>query len=300
MLAKPSGQSRWRIDMKAVSKAKSQGEDEGGVPAPPVFFSEAAKVKALRKDYADQSWEELSLIQEPYEFQCPSLDGHDATSICEALKLNDKETRFVENLLTGELSLREIYKMTNLSRRDTCSFILALLGAELISFTERPLEELQKRNLTTATESRYLAIEGANYFGFLDLHWSANGEEIEAATAKIVDQLTPVERGLITSELQTKAADCIAHARKAQAALSSQKDRRAYRLTFLEQFNVDQSVELFATQLEWAVYRADQIAMKKLTTRIKELTPGGAQAIINRARMRASQRGPGENPPDGM
>ena len=300
VMKKPSGQSRWRIDMKAVSKARSPEDGETSIPAPPVYFSEAAKVKELRTTYKEKSWEELNLVQQPYEYQCPSFVGHDAASISEALKLNPKEQRFVENLITGDLSLLEIYKMTNLSRRETVCFVLAMLGAELITFTERPLEELQKRNLTIATKHRYLAIEGANYFGFLDLHWSANAEEIDAAATAINDQLAPVERGLLTPELQQKASEIFDHLRKARAALASHKDRRAYRLTFLEQFNVDQSVELFATQLEWAVYRADQHAINKLVTRIKELTPHQANAIIKTARSKASRRPPGDSPPDGM
>ena len=296
----PTGSSRWRIDAKSISKSSKKEDGQPGLISSSARFNAAARVRELRELYKQMSWDELNRIQEPYEFQCPSLVGYDAVSLTEVLKLNAKEQRFIENLLTGDQSLRDIYTMTNLSRRETCGLMLALLGAEVVKFTERPLEELQKRSLAEATANRHLAIDSATYFGFLDLHWSANGEEINAAADKIIAQLGPAANGVLGPEWTEKAREAIKHTRKVKAALATTGERRLYRLTFLEQFNVVQSIQLFATQLEWAIYREDRQAIQQLTTRIEELNPQGAGGIIDRARSRAADRQPDEGPPSDM
>ena len=246
--------------------------------APPVATSE--QVPALKDaidKYCDYSWEAATGYQNPYLSDCPKVKG-DPQLLAESLKLGEKGTRFLINCLNGETALRNVYKTTNLSRKNTFALIFGLHELGMLDFDERPIDELLTEELIRIVGERFNSLKKGSLFDRLDLHWSSTGEEIEEATEHFLKHLSTATPSRVGAEAAGKAEAVMDGIREAAAVLKTNKGRIDHRLTFLEPFNVMQAIDLINSHLEMAVYRIDKKEMNRLLLRITELSPAIGRA----------------------
>ena len=254
-------------------------EETAAAPAPPpVYMSgQVGVLKEALDKYRDLSWDDATHIQDRYLSDCPMLTG-DPKEIAESLKLGDKGTRFLANCLNGETALRNVYKTTNLSRKNTFALVFGLLDIGLIEFQERPAEELLTEELVRVIGERFNALEKASLFNRLDLHWSATGEEIAASSERFLQEFSTATASRVGIEVAKKAEAVMDGIREAASLLSTSKGRMTHRLTFLEPFNISQAIDLMNAQLDMEIYRVNHKMINQLLARIAELNPSIGQS----------------------
>lgn len=211
--------------------------------------------------------------------------------LAESLKMGEKGAKFLVNCLNGEVALRNVFKTTNLSRKNTFALIFGLFEVGLIEFHDRPVEEILTEELIRIVEDRFAALEKGSLFNRVDLHWSATGEEVAESAERFIGYLSTATASRVGVEVAEKAAAVMDGIREATTTLSSSKGRMEHRLTFLEPFNISQAIDLMNSQLEMEIYRVDQKMISQLLARIAELSPSIGRATRAAAAQKLRNRG---------
>ena len=241
-------------------------------PAPSSGGGDLTQIKTMLDAYIEYPWNKSKETMEPFLSHCPHLRA-DKRDQLERIKLGDKVSRFLDNCLDGTHRLHDVFKITNLSRRNSFALIFALHDAGFLEFNDRPVDEVLTAELIEIVNNRHATLDRGSLFEKLDLHWGATTEDIVEAQERIQKLLAKATPERVGQEVADKAMEVVMGTREAAENLSTERARREHRLTFLEPFNIEQGVVLMATQLDMAVYRKDRRDAERLLKRIEELDP---------------------------
>ena len=226
--------------------------------------------------FRSKSWEEMEEIQEELLSFYPRVDG-DLPAVVSGLKLSPKAAKFVEQNLTGEYSLRKIYRLSDLSKKDTFSLVFALREEGHLELEEKQPNGLDQAKIRSLIEEKNDAISGQNLFEFLGLHWSAEGEDIEDASRVLMSRLEGASIKAVGPEHAMMASAVINHVNAAKKVLIDKKSRRQYRAGIIQPHEKEKGIALISKQIEMALFRKQGAELKRLLSRLEEFAPEAAE-----------------------
>ncbi|MCA9565809.1 MAG: hypothetical protein KC561_20070, partial [Myxococcales bacterium] len=194
------------------------------------------------------------------------------------LELGSKFQKFLSGCLTGR-TLRDVYRVTGLTRRQTFAVIFALRDTGYLEFRKpKTAEESRRQAVETFVSQKASDIGRVDHFRWLGVHWTAGAEEILQAVDVIHDKLHTLGAASISPETTRLVNKVVAHL-NIVASLTDPNHRRQYRRTVVDGFEFEQAVLFLEQQLTTAKVRGDSREVHQQLDKLRELDPRRASRM---------------------
>ena len=244
---------------------------------PERFYNPALKASNVLYRRLTRQIEEINTT-EIYSALRPSLDRYvfvreEMREVMGAIGWSKDERRFLDLVQARSWRLRELFSVSNMSRRATARFIYALLDLGFVAFQEEEDPERYMKRITDQIMGKFYRVQKVHHFDVLEVHWISLQDEIEAGyknmkaryRAGVFHDLSPeLEQAL---ELINRKLDA------AYAVLRDPARRRAYREEIIEKDMIINSADLLAKKGEMAIMRADAADAQACWGKAVELMP---------------------------
>jgi Tfp pilus assembly protein PilZ len=206
--------------------------------------------------------------------------------------LNAEEQRFWNQVVTGGYYLKEVYPLSNLSRRQTHAVVFALLELGLLVFRRDMDPRKKEQKLREALRRKVSRMEKDTLFNVLELHWMATDSDVvegyQRVRAAYDCSSIPIE---VAEDVRTMSATILKRAEEAMAALRTHEQRRKYRESFLEPSQIHFSADLLLQQGDMSLYRGDLKDAEHRFTHALELEPANKEIRAKLEEVRARKSG---------
>ena len=246
---------------------------------PEQFLAPAIKVpsllfRALYSRARDLNSSELASLLLPHLDQYLALDPASRQVISE-IKFQKKEQGLVDVIESSSWRLRELYSVSPLSRAITSAVIWALDEMGFLAFEET--EDLERYLARVSGRiSRKRAHLKDTHFGVLELHWICLNEEVDQNYRRLKEEFKSDRFHDLSPELTEDLGKINARLDEAFEAIETDRARRAYRATVIEQDSIMQSADLLSKKGEMAIMRKDKREAVSCFSKAVELVPGEA------------------------
>ena len=233
---------------------------------------------SLRDACGDLSQDTLEEKMAAHVADRPSF-VHDAFIGPSALRLGNRERRFVDEVLDGKVSVNEGLARSPLRRRPSLALLVALDQAGLVKWERMRTEASRIARVWPAIEAKLRDLPSADPFDLLEAHWSSDGvlaQEAFASEVRTLDLDYVIRNG--TDEQVEIAEQVHAGLRRACDLLQDKNSRREERAKIVDEFNRRTAVHLYEKQAELALFKADFPSAVDSLRRVVELAPGHATA----------------------
>jgi len=196
-----------------------------------------------------------------------------------------EERRFIEVLKSRAWRLREIFGVTNMSRKKTAVTLWTMLDLEFLKFQDDEVIDRYLARVRKRIFGKRHHIDGAHLFDVIEVHWISLPGEIDAGYRKMKEQYDAKAYHDLDDKLTTALEEINKALDDAYREIRNPTRRRAYRLEIIEEYMVIQSAELLAKKGEMAIMRGDMREARLCWGKAAELVPNRAdfQAGLNRA-----------------
>jgi hypothetical protein len=191
-----------------------------------------------------------------------------------SLGLSPIEQRTVKFSLNGKNTGQGVIEHSGIGAQTAMSLLFLLDIFGLVEW--KVPEEKPERSMAQELEARARALDNANYFQVLGVHWSANGAEIDAAYRKLVNELAP---GMPVHAIAPDACKrMLARVERAKETLSDHLRRDSYRRITYPDINFD-GVEDFLEKKHRALMMQDESSeqTREVERRMQELARNRAK-----------------------
>ncbi len=209
-------------------------------------------------------------------------------SLLTQFPLTDEQRALVERHLSAQTPFSELRKRAGgLERRDVVELVLCLQLMGLVALTKiRRGRDPEAARLERLLRQQYAKLDG-HHFDFLDLHWSALPEEIDAACDTVEETLEDIASAAafirdfdrISARLRTRIDDLRTLARDKRA-------RKKYRARLVGEAERTMASEMYLKQAEMALFRKEYPQAEECFRRMLEIDPGGSGSAERRQRAR--------------
>ncbi len=190
------------------------------------------------------------------------------------LGLTEPEKRLVRLQMNGERSVEEVANRSGIGRQTTVQLLMLLGVFECVEWLEPKITE--ETSLANRLEDSAARMEKANYFDALDVHWSLDTDEIEAAYQKLRKKL---QRGGLWDKTAPEACAKMRRiAEEAFALLSNPTRRAAYRNEVYPHIFYEAASQLVDGQIKSYQLRIDKSGLKDAIKTKQELARGASVA----------------------
>ena len=222
-------------------------------------------------------------------------------SLLEQIPLTDDQRILVDRHLAANTPFLQLKRSVGeLQTRDLIELLLCLQLMGLVAFSPiRRGKDLEVARLERKLREHHKGLD-QDYFAFLDLHWSALPEEIEAACERLDEDLETISAAAafirdfdrIAAGLGTRLDEVRGMARDEQA-------RRKYRARKVGEAERMMAAEMYLKQAEMALFRKEYPQADECFRRMLEIDPGGAGSRERRDRAKEALRAlrAGRRPP---
>ncbi|MBA2664071.1 MAG: J domain-containing protein [Bradymonadaceae bacterium] len=195
------------------------------------------------------------------------------------LDLPAKEARLLEVVGERSRGLRDLYRTTSLSEQQTLTIVIVLEEMGLLRRLEVNTWGRVKTQQVEQIDLMHERLLRDNHFELLNLHWSADNEEVGAAYQAVLVRFNPDDLSASTDPaLLAKIAQVRVRAGEAHQVLAARPGRATYRETVIDRFAIEGAIQMFERQLETAKIRREIRAGIEVCRRIIELDPGHSEA----------------------
>jgi hypothetical protein len=203
------------------------------------------------------------------------------------------ERRFLELIQSRSWRLREIFAVSNMSRRATARFLWALLDLDFLAFKEQENLERYMKRITELIMTKHHRSERSNLFDILEVHWICTAPEVESGYKAVKERFQQKNFDHLTEEHKQALVSINQKLDDAYQRLRDDARRRAYREEIIEKDMIVNSAELLAKKGEMAIMRADGRDARFCWGKAVELVPGRGEFREGYQRARAIPLGPG-------
>ena len=244
---------------------------------PERFYNPALKASNVLYRRLTRQIEDINTT-EIYSELRPSLDRYvfvreEMHEVMGAIGWSKDERRFLDLVQARSWRLRELFSVSNMSRRATARFLYALLDLGFVAFQEEEDHERYMKRITDQIMGKFYRVQKVHHFDVLEVHWISLQDEIEAGYKNMKARYRAAMYHDLTPELE-QALEAINH--KVDAAYAVIRDptrRRAYREEIIEKDMIVNSADLLAKKGEMAIMRADAVDARACWGKAVELMP---------------------------
>ena len=212
----------------------------------------------------------------------PLLDqGVNVTSlgrqIARKLPLDESRRDLVRALATGKTTVALAIRGSRLRERECAELLTVMQQLGLIRFVR------VRRRITpeVAQCERALKAQGGrlqlDHYTFLELHWSALPDELEAACARLETKIRDLTEPCNDQPgIMKLCAPLVARLREVRELVQDDEARRSYRAEVVGESERAMAAEMYLKQGEMALFRRDRDQACECFSRLVEVDPGGA------------------------
>jgi len=190
------------------------------------------------------------------------------------LGLTEPEKRLMRLQMNGERSAEQVANRCGIGRQTTVQLLMLLSVFDCVEWLEPQITE--ESSLANQLEEAASRMEKANYFEAIDVHWSLDTEEIEAAYQKLHRKLQ--HGGLWDRTAPEACARMRRLAEEAFAVLSNPTKRAAYRNQVYPNIFYQAASQLVDGQIKSYQLRIDKSGLKDAIKTKQELARGRSTA----------------------
>ena len=286
--------ARWRMMLEAlfatrVDRWEAAGFDRIDVRAsaacsfaPMAWVALVERVDALSQDALDERLHDL-LSHRPRFVD-------DARLTSSALGLDERERKFIDEVLQGDATAREALSRSPLRRRQSMVMLVALDEVGLIDWQAVQVHNARVSRALPLLEKKQRELASGDVYAALESHWSSDERLLFDAWARVNSALdletvlahgTPEQRALATAVRDGLVA--------ARDQLRTAEARAALRNRHSDAFERSAAVQLYEKQAEMALFKRDVEAAEDALRRVVELNPKDATSATRLRRVLAFQ-----------
>lgn len=252
---------------------------------PPVRVS-AFLFRALRVHAREMPLEELSGSLKPhldfYVFLAPDVE-----KTIEDMKLSTEEQQFVKILTSTSYRLRELFRVSNLSRSYTAALMWAFSDLKLVEYRAEQAQSRINDKLEKLVSDRKRQIEKGTMFDRLDLHWICTKTDVEAAWNRVSQELSPQTLAAYDVRYRAELEKMLPAMQAAYELLIDDAKRREYRRQIVEKVTIDHSADILLRKGEMAIVKGNAREAVECFTKATDLWPNSTQARDGLVRAKA-------------
>lgn len=207
--------------------------------------------------------------------------------IARKLPLDDRQKDLVRSLATGDKTVRQAMKRSDLPERDVAELVLVMEQLGLVRLVK------VKRRITAdvaRSERALKALTGRlhkDHFGLLDLHWSALPDEIRCACEKFEAEVHALSEPCVDLPGYAKLRGPLDRRLRLLHQLAADDDfRNQYRAQVVGEGERRMAAEMYLKQGEMALFRRDSVQARECFDRLLAVDPGGEGGLERRERAR--------------
>jgi len=247
---------------------------------PERFFNPA--IKASNVLYGKLKGEVAELVtSEIYNRLRPHLDRYvyvrdEMKEVIAAIGWSKEDLRFLQLIQARSWRLREVFSVSNMSRRNTARLIWSLLDLDFVAYQDdEDMERYQKR-ISELIMGKYYKVRGANQFDVLEVHWICMRDDVDLAYKIIKDRYRASAFHDLSGEHKEALKVINDYIDRSYQAMRDTARRRAYREELVEKDMIINSAELLAKKGEMAIMRQDPRDAQACFGKAVELFPQNA------------------------
>lgn len=232
----------------------------------PIFASLFDKARMLSaQDRETRSADDLDAY--------PEINEVDRERLEQAIE-SEEHLRFVQNILTGQRRLREVFTESALAGPETFAIVFSLHRMGLLSFDRSLHHTVVRERFRENVTVKYLSVHKASYFEVLNVHWSSYDAVIQRAYDELCQQFDPNDvPEHMESEVHQRVKEIRERVESAYQVLAKRPHRHAYRTRIMPEYKLQHAVPLFLKQCELSEKRNQLEDAADALRRVLEIAP---------------------------
>ena len=176
--------------------------------------------------------------------------------------------------------LWEVVSVSNLSRRDTTAFLIALAQVGAVRFRDDPETTTTSVSRAAVVRRRAKQAQSENLFEVLGVHWAASQDELEKSYMRQSQTFDISKFPLpLQEEFAHDAKVILDGMDRAWKTIHSRRERAEYRLNLIAPDVIETCAELLMKQAELSRWRGRLSEAAVLYRRVLELFPTDPSAL---------------------
>lgn len=191
------------------------------------------------------------------------------------LKLAERERRFLDDVIDGARTLRQIIGYSTLKGSSTWQLLHALIVTGFVKYAETAQMDVVSSKLAADVEKKISTLRGATHFDVLEVHWTALDFEIRAGYERLLKEYS-LERREVQSasqDVKDKYKIVLDRVELAFRSINESGPRRAYRESVIPDDKVRFAANFNVQQAKNYKFMGDMRQAKECFDRARELTP---------------------------
>jgi hypothetical protein len=191
------------------------------------------------------------------------------------LKLADRERRFLDDVIDGTRTLRQIIGYSTLKGSATWQLLHALVVTGFVKFQENAQMDVVSSKIALDVEKKIATLRGATHFDVLEVHWTALDFEIRAGYERLLKEYSLDRREVQGSapEVRAKTQEVLDRIELAYRSIHELGARRAYRVSVIPDDKIKFAANFNVQQAKNYKFMGDMKQAKECFDRARELTP---------------------------
>lgn len=241
------------------------------VPVPAALF------RAKADAYGARAASEIDEVEGPYNGLYVHR-GKGAPADMSTRGLDEDEQRVWAQVVSGAYTLREIYAVSDLTRRRTHALLWALRDLGYVALEREMAPRFRLERLAESLGRKVGQANSGTLFDVLDLHWMADATDVKRGYAKVVESYAvPALDIPVPPDVHRMSAEILEKAAEARDRLLPDRERRAYRRTVIEPAQIESTAEILLRQADIDAYRHAFGDAEYRYAHVVELDPSNAE-----------------------
>ena len=197
-----------------------------------------------------------------------------AKTLVGQISWREKERELLKEISSGTATLRELFKVSALSKGHTSALLWALLQLRFLSFTKKKVVKSgnQGKNREERLMHKIRQIQKGNLFDILEVHWICLPSEVELSYKKLSQEFNP--QNPVWSKLDISRLNAInREIKSAYQQLSDDDQRRQYRSRLIKRQMILQSASLLGQKGKMAISKGNKREAVLCFSKALELSP---------------------------
>ncbi|MFN7951881.1 MAG: DUF4388 domain-containing protein [bacterium] len=214
---------------------------------------------------------ELERDQDRYVVHNP-----DMVQAVQRLKLADRERRFLDGVIDGSRTLRQIIGYSTLKGSSTWQLMHALVVTGIVKFQENAKMDVVSSKAALDVDKKMGTLRGATHFDVLEVHWTALDHEIQSSYERLRREYALERREIqaASQETRDKTREVLDRIELAYRSVQTAEARRKYRDTVIPADKIKFAATFNVQQAKNFKFMGDLRQAKECFERARELIPG--------------------------
>lgn len=191
------------------------------------------------------------------------------------LKLAERERRFLDDVIDGARTLRQIIGYSTLKGSSTWQLLHALIVTGFVTFAENAQMDVVSSKLALDVEKKIATLRGATHFDVLEVHWTALDFEIRAGYERLLKEYSLDRREVqnASQEVHDKYRIVLDRVELAYRSIHESGPRRTYRESVIPDDKIRFAATFNVQQAKNYKFMGDMRQAKECFDRARELAP---------------------------